>query len=174
MKELWKDIVGYEGLYQVSNFGSVKSLPRKDRRGNQVIERILKQDCADKYPMVHLSKDGVTKSMRIHRLVATAFLDNPNNYHEVNHKDENKLNNRVDNLEWCTRAYNCNYGTAIKRMRLKLGKPVLQKDLDGNVIARWNSYRDAELQFGKITGALSQYLKHSSSATYKGYLWERC
>lgn len=119
--EEWREIEGYEGLYQVSNIGKVKSLSRIaiDRRGipHYVNERILKQTFdKDGYCLVGLHKDGKIKSGKVHRLVASAFVDNPHNLPEVNHKDENKSNNNVDNLEWCTSKYNINYGTCLDRI----------------------------------------------------------
>lgn len=109
--EEWKDIVGYEGLYQVSTLGRVKSF----HKGNT--PRLLKPHrCSNEYLMVQLSKDGLVTHMLIHRLVAQAFIDNPCNYPQVNHKDEDVTNNRVDNLEWCTAKYNSNYGTHNQRL----------------------------------------------------------
>lgn len=116
MIEEWRDIKGYEGLYQVSNIGKVKSLARTVMRSNgrlmTIRERILKLR-PDKggYVRVCLSKDAVETDYFVHRLVAIAFIDNPHNLPEVNHKDENKKNNSVDNLEWCTSLYNNNYGS---------------------------------------------------------------
>ena len=111
--EKWENIVGYEGKYQISNLGRVKSL--KDRYRYR--ERILKPSTNKRgYKKVVLVKVGEKrKTFLVHRLVAEAFIPNPNNYSEVNHKDENPSNNNVDNLEWCTRKYNINYGTAIER-----------------------------------------------------------
>ena len=109
--EIWKDIEGYEGLYQVSNKGRIKSLNRIDSRGHKVNEKILSSKPNNKgYLRVHLYKNGKRKPFSVHRLVAIAFIPNPNNLLEVNHKDENKENNTVDNLEWCDRKYNANYG----------------------------------------------------------------
>ena len=117
MQEIWKDIEGYEGLYQVSNLGIVKSLPRqyKNRKCN---ERIKSPSLAGKgYYRVSLCKNGIIKYYYIHQLVAKTFIPNPNNYKLVNHKDENKLNNCVDNLEWCDYKYNLNYNNGkIKRL----------------------------------------------------------
>ena len=111
--EIWKDIEGYEGLYQISSYGRIKSL--RDHHGNYR-EKILKQGTRkDGYKNTALSKDGKLKTYSVHRLVAAAFLDNPNNYPCVNHKDEQKYNNYVENLEWCTSKYNCNYGTKSER-----------------------------------------------------------
>lgn len=107
MKEEWRNVVGYEGYYQVSNKGRVKSLKRIDPNNHLVKERILTPN-KDKYgyDYVGLSKYGKTKSYKSHRLVAKAFIYNPNNHPVINHKDFNKDNNCVDNLEWCTVAYN--------------------------------------------------------------------
>ena len=120
MEEIWKDVEGYEGLYQVSNFGNVKSVKRIIKKANNaylsVKERLLKYTTNHKgYKMVSLSKNGKQKSCTVHRLVAKAFIPNPKDLPQVNHKDENKLNNYVNNLEWCDNKYNCNYGTSIRR-----------------------------------------------------------
>ena len=109
MTEIWKNIEGYEGKYQVSNLGRVKSIigqekvlhPKKHRNGHL---------------QIGLHKDKKRKTMYIHRLVAQAFIPNPDNLPCVNHKDENPNNNNVDNLEWCTQKYNCNYCTRVDRI----------------------------------------------------------
>lgn len=109
--EEWRDIEGYEGLYQVSNWGRVKSI-----KFNKEI--IMKQKDRRGYKGIGLRKKGEKqKFYSIHRLVAQAFLENPNNLPCINHKDENKLNNKVENLEWCTYEYNANYGTRVERLR---------------------------------------------------------
>ena len=121
--EIWKDIEGFEGSYQVSNFGNVKSLPKLVYVSNpkftgyrQTKERLLKSGKTKMgYKLVILRKDNKSKSVYVHRLVAKAFIPNPNNLPEVNHKDENPLNNDVNNLEWCTHSYNGNYGTVKQR-----------------------------------------------------------
>ena len=107
MIEIWKDIKGYEGLYKISNYGEVYSIRRgkllKCKKGNHGYER------------VGLSKNGKTKLFLRHRLVAEAFIPNPNCLPQVNHIDEDKSNNRCDNLEWCDSKYNCNYGSRNKK-----------------------------------------------------------
>ena len=105
MNEIWKDIVGYEGLYQVSNLGNVKRINffKKERF-------VIPCSKGSGYLYVSLSKNNKQKNFYIHRLVATAFIENPDNLPVINHKDENRSNNIVDNLEWCTQKYNCNYG----------------------------------------------------------------
>lgn len=119
--EAWKDIEGYEGLYQVSNRGRVRSLDRVEYINNKVggiTRRVRKgkilKPCFDgkkNYVHVNLSVDNESHTVNIHRLVALAFLPNPCNYREINHKDEDKTNNNVDNLEWCDHSYNNTYGS---------------------------------------------------------------
>lgn len=163
MEEIWKDKKDYEGHYQVSNLGRIKSI----KFGK---ERILKQHIKRGYYYVGLSKNGIVKRYLVHRLVAQAFIDNPNNYKEVNHKDENKLNNSVDNLEWCNAKYNINFGTCIERRSKKKSKPVLQYTLDGEFVREWSSAREC----GKngfchqhIGACCRGQLKH-----YKGFIWK--
>ena len=121
MGEIWKDIQNYEGSYQVSNYGRVKSLSRVDSRGNKRNEKILKgRKNRQGYYDVALCKNGKRKYCRINRLVAEAFIPNPNNYPITNHKDENPSNNHVDNLEWCTNEYNSNYGKRNEKTKKKV------------------------------------------------------
>lgn len=138
MEEIWKDICfsnngikyNYKGIYKISNLGRIKSLERLDNKGRTVHEKIL-SSCKrpDGYYTVGLSINGKAKSFLIHRLVALTFIPNPDNLPEINHKDENKSNNCVDNLEWCTSKYNCNYGTHNERVsKTKTGKPIKLTD----------------------------------------------
>ena len=113
--EEWKDIAGYEGKYQVSNLGRVKSF-YKNKYGKI---RKLKTDKYG-YKRINLSKDGKGKTYLVHRLVAEVFIPNPNNYPEVNHIDEDKTNNCIDNLEWCDSKYNNNYGTKSEKARKQM------------------------------------------------------
>ena len=132
MTEIWKDIVGYEGLYQVSNLGNVKRLKGYKGRGKgYIVEEHLIQPSINSrgYQNVILCKNGKTKTFTMHRLVAIAFLDNSEKLPQVNHKDENKLNNCVDNLEWCDSQYNNNYGTRNKKCSDKWKLKRLQKEL---------------------------------------------
>lgn len=140
MLEIWKDIKDYEGLYQVSNLGRVKSLAN---RSNHKKELILKQHKYKGYYKVNLCKNGKRKLCSVHRLVAEAFIQNPENLPCVNHKDENKLNNCIENLEWCTHGYNNSYGTRLERVFKKLSKKVLQYDLNGNFIKEYSSVSEA-------------------------------
>ena len=111
-KELWKDIPEYEGLYQVSNYGRIKSLHNYRGKGN-----IIKPKIKNNYYQIGLRKNNIRKWFSIHRLVAENFILNSQNLPQVNHKDENKLNNYVDNLEWCTVLYNNTYGTRIDKVK---------------------------------------------------------
>lgn len=114
-QEIWKDVKNYEGLYQISNLGRVKSMS-KFAGFSYRKERMLKTSLdKDGYVKVTLCKNNRTRFSSIHRLLAECFIPNPNNYPQINHKDENKQNNDLSNLEWCTCKYNINYGTRTKR-----------------------------------------------------------
>ena len=174
INEIWKPIKGYEGLYEVSNFGRIRSLDRwcSHRRGKQLkkgkILKLLKDTSG--YLFVRLCKNNKVKTYLVHRLVAEAFIDNPNNLPQINHKDECKTNNIVSNLEWCDRKYNINYGTRTEKCSKKLSKPVLQYDLEGNFIKEWESTHECErngYNHGNVAACCRGKLK-----TYRGFLWE--
>ena len=176
MHEEWRDIAGYEGLYQVSNLGRVKSLDRyvpHKTFGKKFCKGCLMATHTNNagYATVNLCKGNQYKSIDVHRLVAEAFIPNPNNLEVVNHKDENKKNNLVENLEWCTETYNNSYGTCRKRGSAKLKKIVLQC-LAGVVVKEWESATDAELAIvGRSTGAISRCIRGKSKTAY-GYEWK--
>ena len=137
MEEIWKDIEGYEGLYKISNLGRVKSLRNFSgvHKKYYKYEKIMKPvDNGRGYLTAMLSKNKIKKHKYIHRLVTQEFIANPYNLPEVNHKDENKKNNCVNNLEWCERIYNNQYGTKNKRGAEKRGIKVLQIDINTNKI----------------------------------------
>lgn len=151
--EEWRDIKGYEGLYQVSNLGRVKKLKgvivRKNGYPLPSKECIRVGFVEQGYEIITLSKNGKKKSHRVHRLVAEAFICNPKGFPVINHKDENKLNNRWDNLEWCSYTYNNTYGgliqrkNATKKERHSLCKPVQQYSLDGTFLREYCSINEA-------------------------------
>lgn len=126
-EEIWKDIEGYEGLYQISNLGNVKSLDREVPMPNGKIqhrkERIMsKRESTDGYYIAKLNVNNHSRSIAIHRLVAQAFIPNPNNLPEVNHLDTNRKNNCVDNLEWCTHIDNVQYSSALGHYKGRCGE----------------------------------------------------
>ena len=177
MEEEWKDIEGYEGYYQVSNFGRVKSLDRyvKDTKRNCfnfVKGRIMSPSSADKkhYMQVGLSKNNKVIHYLIHRLVAQAFIPNPNNLPQVNHKDENKENNRADNLEWCTAEYNTNYGTRALRQGISSGKTVYQYNKEGVLENTYHSERYASKEIGVSSTSIHACCV-GKIVTVKGYIW---
>ena len=186
--EIWKDIPEYEGLYQVSNFGRVKSLERivlfKDNRVYVYKEQMLKQWISRGYPTINLHKNNIRKTFRVHCLVASAFLENPDNLPCINHKDENKQNNYVDNLEWCTHEYNMNYGTRNERISNKhKGKKrskefikkkqikILQYTLDDNFIREWESIKQASEELNINSGYICNCLKGRRKQC-SGFIWK--
>lgn len=117
-EEVWKDIKGYEGKYQASNLWRIRSLNYARRKQIRVLKPGIEKTRG--YLSVTLLNKGKQKTKPVHRLVALTFIPNPNNLPQVNHKDENKLNNCVDNLEWCNAKYNCNYGNRNIKISQKL------------------------------------------------------
>ena len=168
MNEIWRDIVGYEGLYQISNLGNVKSLNYR-RTGK---ERILNPgNNGSEYLFVILCKNGKRKNFTIHRLVANAFLENSDDKSDVNHKDEDKTNNCVDNLEWMSRKENINFGTHNQRSAKSRSKSVIQYSLDGKFIKEWPSIIQIERDLGFSKGNISQCCNGKRKSAY-GYVWK--
>jgi len=171
--EIWKDIEGFEN-YQVSNEGRVKSLERRVNFKNTtrlVKEKILKlANNGSGYLFVQLWKNKKPTNKLIHRLVAEVFIDNPTNLPQVNHKDENKHNNKVENLEWCSSKYNMNYGTAISRRIEKQSVQVDQFDaITGEFIRRWSSTNECGRN-GYSQSTVSQCC-NGLRKQHKGYRW---
>lgn len=166
-KEIWKDIDGYNGLYQVSNLGNVKSVERFRKSKNNSIapvqERLLKcKTDKDGYLEYTLSKDGKMKSYKAHRLVAMAFIPNPNKSPVINHKNKLKNDNRVENLEWCTVQYNTEYSCA---------KPVLQFTKDGKLVRKWESAVIAEQELG-INKVSIRFCCNGKYKTAGDFIWK--
>jgi len=174
MEEVWKDVVGYEGLYEVSNLGHVRSLDRyvAHHTAGMALRRgkIMKGSFDGNYLNVSLTKDRKTKSVRIHRLVAMAFMPNHDGLPQVDHIDCNKLNNRVDNLRWCTSAENTRFAKENgllhpipyaersewyrERSAAANRKPVIRSD------GKWyKSTTDAAKDLGVSRGAVSHVLR---------------
>ena len=185
MQEIWKDIEGYEGCYQVSNLGRLKSLERTVKGNNGGVyvkkEKILTPTInSSGYYHTCLRKDGRSVAVYIHRIVAQAFLPNPDNLPLINHKDEDKTNNRVENLEWCSAKYNTNYGSANDRRceslkkrnnNYNIGIPKVRRKvlcLETGII--YNSLKSVNTQLGLHHHRISQCCKGIRN-TCGGYHW---
>lgn len=165
MAETWIDVKGYEGLYQVSNLGNVKSLGNDKKRK----EKILIPSLNNKgYQKVNLCKNGKDETRKVHRLVAEHFIPNPDNLPQVNHRDEDKTNNCVNNLEWCDAAYNNKYGTRTA----KTSKPIIQYTKDGQFVAEFPSTMEAARQTGVSVGNICSCCKGNPKYSHAGgYIW---
>lgn len=170
-QEIWKDIKGYKGLYQVSNYGNIRSLGKhvNGRNSKRFVKgKIIKLfDDKDGYKIVNLYKKSKMKQFRIHRLVAIAFIPNPNNYPIINHKNEIKNDNKVENLEWCSNKYNCNYGTRNDKIR----KRINQYDLQGNYIKSWDSIIQVERELNIFHSRIIEVCK-GKRKQIGGYIWK--
>ena len=170
--EEWRDVVGYEGRYQVSSMGRVKSLERKDCLGRIQKERILKPGVnVGGYLKVGLRAGGKQKMFLVHRLVCQSFHENPDNKPQVNHLNEIKTDNRASNLEWCTRKKNINHGTRNERVAKTLSKPVGQYTRDGELVKIWPSATEAERQAGFNHGHICNTVRGKYKQAY-GFIWK--
>ncbi len=170
MGEIWKPVVGYEGLYAVSSFGNVASL-NYHGTGKR---RILKpRPSANGYYFVQVFKNKIGKMVPIHRLVATAFVDNPNGYNVINHIDENKHNNMADNLEWCTHKYNVNYSLKKRRGKkiTKRIRPVSQISKDGDVIKVWDNLIQIKTSLNYSDWSIQMCCEGKRKTAY-GFIWQ--
>jgi len=187
MKEIWKDIHGYEGVYMISNIGRVKSLERNVKFGNQI--RTIKENIrknkkkSNGYLFIQLFTNHKDRCCYIHRLVAMSFCDGYFKKADVNHKDGNKSNNVYTNLEWCTRSENIIH--SVKVLGNKLGPrkggihynsiPIIQFDKDGKFIKYWNSASDASIigiNESNIRACLYGTCKHGKRITAGGFKWK--
>ena len=190
--EIWKDIPGYEGYYQISNLGRIRSLDRYANvcgNGKRLVKgRIIKSvKCTNGYYEASLNRNGVRKVMLLHRVVANVFIPNPFNLPEVNHKDENKLNNLVfinpdgsidyekTNLEWCTTQYNLSYGTRNERFQKKANEPrmrsINQYDMDGNLINTFKSISEASRMTGTPARLICNICKKRNAHSTRSFVF---
>lgn len=169
IKEIWKDIKGYEGLYQASNLGNIKSK-------NRILKQIKRKDG---YYFVNLSKNSKVKPTKVHRIIAETFIENKNNYNIINHKDNNKENNCVENLEWCTQSHNIKEAYkcgARKPIRLigknnPKSKGVIQYDLYNNYIKKWDCIKEASKKL-KIKDSNISLVCKGKRKYVGGYIWK--
>lgn len=185
MKEVWKPVVGYEDSYEVSNLGNVRTIDRLDSRG----WRRKGHNCTlvkrpDNRIVVSFCGGNKSRARLVHRVVAEAFIPNPNNLPFINHKDFNPSNNRVENLEWCTAKYNVNYSidNILASIKKNICKPVIQLDMDGNEVGRFGSIEEASRATGicaaNISGVVNKVTlinkngKPTTRRTAGGYRWE--
>ena len=169
MSEIWKDVLGYEGFYQVSNLGRVKSLDKHDRCGRFKEGKIkVIGDNGNGYCVVNLKVDGKQQMKTVHRLVATAFIPNPNNLSEINHIDGNKKNNTISNLEWCDRSKNVKH--AIKnKLQTNFGQ---RKVMCVELNKVFNSVTEAEKWVGVKGSRISNVCQLKRGCkTCGGYTW---
>ena len=170
MQEEWKSLISYNNLVEVSNFGNVRKLGKKT----------LLKPKLDKsgylYVHIRISNLGINKMAKIHRLVAEAFIPNPNKYPIINHKNEIKTDNRVENLEWCTYKYNVNYGTGLKRRAFNSRNqkhrscPILQYSINGEFIQEFPSFKEVQRYLGKPYSNVWNVCNRKKESAY-GYKW---
>lgn len=166
--EKWKSIKGFENLYEISNMGNIKSLGNK--KNHSKIIYLKKGENRGGYEYVVLQNNKKIKSKLVHRLVAEAFIPNPENKKQVNHIDGNKKNNCVENLEWNTPSENILHSFKIK-LRKPTWKNVLQYDLDNNFIASYNSVKEAGEKTGVFKNGISKCCRNELK-TSGGYKWK--
>jgi len=179
--EEWRDVIGFEGKYVVSSLGRVAALSFPIEAGTLRYSRkphmltITKGKLGYSYVGLSCGKNRI-KTIKVHRLVAAAFLPNPHNYPIINHIDENKTNNRADNLEWCTQKYNINYGTGKRRSaetrikRLYGCKPVAKLDEYGNILCIYPGLSYAAKDICRDYSAITFSIKHNSRCA--GHKWK--
>lgn len=157
MQEIWKDIVDFEGIYQISNLGNVRNI-----KNNKLLKPFMN---TNKYYQIDLWKESKRKHILVHKLVAEAFIPNNNNLPFINHKNENKLDNNASNLEWCNAKYNCNYGTR----NLRLSSPIICIELNKKYNSIKEASKELNIQQAHISGCCAGR-KHYNTAG--GYHWQ--
>lgn len=192
MEEIWKDVVGYEGLYQVSNTGRLVRKERLDSNGRFLSQQekvIHKIYGTGYYGTAIVDGKGNSKNVLIHRLVAMAFIPNPNNYPQIDHIDGNKSNNRVENLRWCTAKQNINFPMSLANrsrvLKVAQNKPeaikhkiaashkkaIVQYDMNGNFIKEWSSLHEVGRECGFNISNISACANGRKASAY-GYIWK--
>ena len=177
--EIWKPVKGYEGLYEVSSEGRVRSIERtvpyiyKGTNCTRVVKgTVLKQKHNPEYCTVDLCKEGIVRQKFVHRLVASAFIPNPNNLPQVNHKDEVKTNNAVENLEWCTGLENVRYGTGNARSAKTRSRAIAQYTLDGKLVCVYESISEVRRKHGWAESNISRSARGVGDCKHPyGYNW---
>ena len=183
MSETWKDISGFEGIYQISDMGNVKSLSwRNTGQARNLVPKITNRG----YAHVHLYKNGAKRDFTIHRLVATHFIENKKNHPLINHKDENPLNNRADNLEWCDQSYNMRYyfqrhnverrssgsyrKSREKGISYKPTQKIEQRTRNGSLVKIWDSFVRIKYALNKNESSIRDCCTGKRKQAY-GYQW---
>lgn len=161
IKEFWKDIPDFSN-YQASNKGKIRN-----KRNKKILKNNKRKDG---YEVICLVVNNIHKMCYVHRIIAKTFIDNPNKLSFINHKDENKSNNNIDNLEWCTQKYNNNFGTRGKRISKALNLKIIQCDLNENFIKNWESIKEATdtLKIRNISQVVNGKRKQAG-----GYIWKK-
>lgn len=176
-REEWRPIKGYEGLYEVSSFGRVRSLARLSdgKRNVRLQSRIRKlSNDGGGYHIVNLNRDGQNHLCKVHRLVMDAFVPNPNNLPMVNHRNEDKTANYPDNMEWCDNYYNSTYGTCNARQRERKRykmRPVIQMALNGEIVAEYESTIEAARETGYDRANIVRNCNGKRPTAY-GFIWK--
>ena len=176
MREEWRPVKNYEGLYEVSNLGKVKRLERHITCSNGTKRHLREKLFSCKpnkylgYVNVVLTKKGIKTAHTIHRLVAELFVDNPNNFNVVNHLDEDRANNKAENLEWTTHAKNLSHNGAYQRGREKIKKRIYQYTLDGELVRTYSCAKKV-LDYGFRPNAVAQVCG-GHKKTHYGFIWK--
>lgn len=183
-EEIWKDVIGYEGYYKISDLGRVKSLPRNGTVNREIIMKPKLSKAG--YLTIHLRKSGYSKHRKIHRLIAMAFIDKVEGKEIINHKDGNKLNNSISNLEWCTYKENAQHAhdtglakTDIKQIAAARAisiavrtKRVKQLDMEGNEIREFASMTEARKRLNKTSSSMIARVCTGKAKSYEGFKWQ--